>query len=43
LSDVAPWANSAHPATVAGSWLVFVGWTLAAGIVAVTAVHRRDV
>jgi hypothetical protein len=43
LSDVATWANSAHPATVAGSWLVFAGWTLAAGIIAVTAVHRRDV
>jgi ABC-2 type transport system permease protein len=43
LTDLNPWTNSAHPATVAGSWVVFVGWTLAAGIVAVTALHHRDV
>lgn len=43
LTDVATWANSAHPATIVGSWIVFVAWTLAAGIIAVTALHRRDV
>lgn len=43
LVDVAWWANTAHPATVAGSWLVFAGWTVGATAVAVTALHRRDV
>lgn len=30
------------PATVAGSWLVLAGWSLAATLTAVTVVHRRD-
>ncbi|SCL69218.1 ABC-2 family transporter protein [Micromonospora citrea] len=30
------------PATVAGSWLAFAGWSLVATLVAVVVVHRRD-
>jgi hypothetical protein len=43
LTYLESWTNIPYPATVAGSWIAFLAWTLAAGLVTVTALHRRDV
>ncbi|MCK7626486.1 ABC transporter permease [Streptomyces sp. RS10V-4] len=37
-----PFASSPCPATVSGSWIVYAAWPLAAAVVAVVAVRRRD-
>lgn len=38
-----PPAGTAYPWTVTGAWIVFAAWALAAAVLAVTAVYRRDV
>jgi len=38
-----PPAGTAYPWTVTGAWIVFAAWALAAVVLTVTTVHRRDV
>jgi len=35
--------DGAYPATITGSWVVFGAWSVAAAIIAIVVVHRRDV
>ncbi|MFD7336843.1 ABC transporter permease [Streptomyces violascens] len=37
-----PFGSTPYPATVLGSWIVYAAWPLAAAVVAVAAVRRRD-
>ncbi|MCW2931911.1 MAG: transporter permease [Actinomycetia bacterium] len=38
-----PPPGTAYPWTVIGAWIVFAAWALAAAVLTVTTVHRRDV
>ncbi|MCT9093812.1 ABC transporter permease [Streptomyces sp. ASQP_92] len=40
--DGATFNHYAYPSTVSGAWLVYAVWALAAAVLSVTAVHRRD-
>ncbi|MFF3323539.1 hypothetical protein [Streptomyces sp. NPDC002889] len=37
-----PFESAPYPATISGSWIVYAAWPLAAAIIAMAAVRRRD-
>ncbi|MEU0368986.1 ABC transporter permease [Streptomyces sp. NPDC006283] len=37
-----PFESAPYPATLSGSWIVYAAWPLAAAVIAMTAVRRRD-
>jgi hypothetical protein len=44
IEDGTPWTSvGRYPATVTGSWIVLAAWPLVAAVVAIAAIHRRDV